>query len=107
LEPVYIWSNSGTGGNQVGLNAESADPCGNNQLLSNYIQAGRDYKLEPKPGYVKYTYPHPLRSSASPSRQTVGPTPSSQHDLNKRNERKAKKIKTWKWGRAKENSVND
>ena len=49
-EPVYIWNNSGTGGNQLGLNAESADPCGNNQLLTNYIQAGRDYRLGPKPG---------------------------------------------------------
>jgi hypothetical protein len=36
-------------------------------LLTNYIQAGRDYKLEPKPDYVKYTYPHPLRSSISSS----------------------------------------
>jgi hypothetical protein len=67
LEPVYIWDNSGTGGNRVGLNAESEDPCGNNQLLTNYIQAGRDYKLEAKPDYVKYTYPHPLRSSISSS----------------------------------------
>jgi hypothetical protein len=36
-------------------------------LLANYIQAGRDYKLEPKPGYVKYTYPHPLRTALTQS----------------------------------------
>ena len=86
-EPIYIWGNSGTGANRVGLNAESADPCGNNQLLTNYIQAGRDYKLEPKPGYVKYTYPHPLRSSASSSPPTQSAasnaTPASPHMLHK------------------------
>jgi hypothetical protein len=77
LEPVYIWGNRGTSGNRVGLNAESADPCGNNQLLTDYIQADRDYKLEPKPGYVKFTYPHPLRSSISASqpRPSAGASP--------------------------------
>jgi hypothetical protein len=39
----------------TGLNAESTDPCGNNQLLTKYIQAGRDYNW-PKPGYAKFTY---------------------------------------------------
>jgi hypothetical protein len=77
LEPVYIWDNSGTGGNRVNLKAESEDPCGNNQLLTNYIQAGRDYKLEAKPGYVKYTYPHPLRSSISSSQPISSAAPRS------------------------------
>ena len=76
LEPVYVWNNSGTGGNHVSLNAESADPCGNNQLLTNYIQAGRDYKLEPKPGYVKFTYPHPLRTALTQSPPTSTATSS-------------------------------
>src|SRR6266542_1054474 len=87
LEPVYIWNNSGTGGNRVGLNAESADPCGNHQLLINYIQAGRDYKLEPKPGYVKYTYPHPLRTALTQSPLTsaaiLKTTPIAPHKLQK------------------------
>jgi len=76
-EPVYIWNNRGTAGNQMNLNAESEDPCGNNQLLTSYIQADRDYKLEPKPGYVKFTYPHPLRSSISASqpRPSAGASP--------------------------------
>ena len=69
-EPVYIWNNSGTGGNRVNLNAESPDPCGKSRLLTNYIQAGRDYKLEPKPGYVKFTYPHPLRTVLTQSPPT-------------------------------------
>jgi len=77
LEPVYIWHNSGNGGNQVSLNAESTDPCGNNQLLTNYIQAGRDYKLEPKPGYVKFTYPHPLRTALTQSPPTSTDTSST------------------------------
>ena len=79
-EPVYIWNNRGTAGNQVSLNAESEDPCGNNQLLTSYIQAGRDYKLEPKPGYVKFTYPHPLRSSISASQPcpSAGASPLSE-----------------------------
>jgi hypothetical protein len=76
-EPVYIWGNSGTGGNQVGLNAESADPCGNNQLLTNYIQASRDYKLEPKSGYLKFTYPHPLRTGLTQSPPTSTATSST------------------------------
>jgi hypothetical protein len=71
LEPVYIWGNSGTGGNRASLNAESDDPCGNNQLLTDYVQAGRDYKLEAKPGYVKYTYPHPLTTSRPPPPPTA------------------------------------
>ena len=62
LEPVYIWNNSGTGGNNAGLNGESDDPCGNNQQVSDYVQAGRDYVVGSKPGYAKFTYPHPLRS---------------------------------------------
>jgi hypothetical protein len=104
LEPVYLWGNSGTGGNRVGLNAESDDPCGNNQQLTYYIQAGRDYKLEPKPGYAKFTYPHPARSGFQrPPPPTARATPSSPQRIWKN---KGKKIKNWKWGKAKENSTN-
>ncbi|MEP6994244.1 MAG: IPT/TIG domain-containing protein [Acidobacteriota bacterium] len=61
LEPAYIWNNSGTGGNTASLNAETDDPCGNNQMLSDYVQADRDYYSGvAKPGYQKYTFPHPL-----------------------------------------------
>jgi hypothetical protein len=102
LEPVYIWNNTGTGANRVGLKAESDDPCGNNQQLTNYIQAGRDYKLEAKPGYQKYTHPHPLRSQ-SPPPSTANATSSSPQRVWKN---KGKKVKKWKWGRAKENSTN-
>jgi len=64
-----------------------------------YIQAGRDYKFEAKPRYVKYTYPQPLTTSRPPS----PPTPSSPQNVQKN---KGKKVKKWKWGKAKENSTN-
>jgi hypothetical protein len=73
-EPLYVWNNTGSGGNNVGLNSE-ADACGHNQHVADYIQAGRDYIIGAKPGYQKFTYPHPLRGGA-PS-PTPSPSPSS------------------------------
>jgi len=101
-EPVYIWNNGGSGGNRVDLNAESADPCGHNQPLTNYIQEGRDYKLGAKPGYAKFNYPHPLRSQ-SPPPPTENAIPSSPQRIRKN---KGEKVKKWKWGKTKENSAN-
>ncbi len=72
-EPIYIWNNTGTGGNNAGLNSESEDPCGNNQQVSDYVQLNRDYFIGPKVGYSKFTYPHPLRGGATPT-PTVTPT---------------------------------
>ena len=83
LDPVYIWDNSGTGGNRVNLNVESEDPCGNHQSLTNYVQAGRDYKLEPKPGYVKFAYPHPLRTALTQSPPTTTATAVAANKLKK------------------------
>jgi hypothetical protein len=74
-EPVYIWNNTGSGGNNTGLNAD-ADECGNNQQLANYVQQGRDYIIGPKPGYQKFTYPHPLRGVGPSPTPTPGPSPS-------------------------------
>ena len=102
-EPVYIWNNSGTGGNNVEVSQDSTDECGNNQQVADYIQAGRDYKLEPKPGYAKFTYPHPLRSSLAQPPPIPSATPNSPQ---RRQKKKGKKVKKWKWGRAKENSMN-
>jgi hypothetical protein len=64
-EPVYIWNNTGTGGNSVGLAEDDADQCGNNQHVQDYVQEGRDYIIGAKPGYQKFTYPHPLRGVAA------------------------------------------
>jgi len=104
-EPAYIWNNTGSGGNLVSLNGDP-DACGNNQQVADYIQEGRDYKLEPKPGYVKYTYPHPLRSSPSRSQLKSSAAPTSSHHFHLRKERKTKKVKTG-WGKAKKNPAND
>jgi hypothetical protein len=69
-DPVYIWGNTGTATASptfVGLNQYAPDECGNGQLISNYVHAGRDYVIgKAKPGYAKYTYPHPLRIAVSP-----------------------------------------
>jgi hypothetical protein len=75
-EPVYIWNNSGGGGNRTGLNEEDADSCGSNQHLANWVQNGRDYIIGPKPGYQKFTYPHPLRAAAPPPSPSPSPSPS-------------------------------
>lgn len=68
-DPVYIWGNTGTPTTSpmfVGLNQYSPDECGNGQLISNYVHAGRDYAVgKAKPGYAKYAYPHPLRTAVS------------------------------------------
>lgn len=104
-EPVYIWNNTGSGGNLVSLNGDP-DACGNNQQVTDYIQEGRDYKLEPKPGYAKYTYPHPLRSSPSRSQLKSSAARTSSHRFHLRKERKSKKVKTG-WGKAKKNPANE
>jgi hypothetical protein len=62
-EPIYIWNNTGTyvvaagdyGPNECGVDAGS---------IVDYFVSGRDYFLNAgaKPGWTKYTYPHPLRA---------------------------------------------
>jgi hypothetical protein len=46
------------------------DECGHGLLITDYVQSGRDYIVGAKPGYTKYTYPHPLRTEPTPA-----PTP--------------------------------
>lgn len=65
-EPLYQWNN--TGGGQYAApsyeNYSSPVPTGCDDI-SGYVQTGRDYMNASKPGYAKYAYPHPLRSTAS------------------------------------------
>ena len=70
-EPVYIWNNTGTGNftpTVSDYSCASSDACLNCSTLpsaTNYCVSSRDFVLgSPKPGYVKYTYPHPLRTGA-------------------------------------------
>lgn len=76
-DPVYIWNNTGPGAQQssfVYLSQYEPDECGNAQPITKYIQAGRDYVLAAKPGYQKFTYPHPLRSGGGGGGPTPTPT---------------------------------
>jgi hypothetical protein len=61
-DPLYIWNNSGSGANTIGLVNYDPDECGNNQQVTDYLQIDRDYFLIPRPpaNYQKFTYPHPL-----------------------------------------------
>lgn len=69
-DPVYIWGNTGGGNQTPALTEYSPDQCGGGPSISQFVQAGRDYVLGARPGYVKYPYPHPLRAGGS---QTPAP----------------------------------
>lgn len=71
-EPAYFWNNSGT--NTIQTNAltylQSDFGTGNGCIgvqdtTAAYVISGRDFffKGVGRPGYVKYTYPHPLRGN--------------------------------------------
>ena len=86
-EGIYIWNNTGAGTTDpdfLQLN-QPADQCGNGQLVSNYVQEGRDYFLSAKPGYTPYTYPHPLHTqyalSGGGGNPTPAPTPAAPQNL--------------------------
>lgn len=77
-EGVYIWNNTGAGPQNsdfIQLNQPSQDDCGNGQLVSNYVLKGRDYFLSAKPGYIPYTYPHPLHTQYALTAPSPTPTP--------------------------------
>lgn len=66
LSPVYFWGNTG-GGNYDNPSLEDYNPdeCGNNLHTADFVKKNREFYLgTPKPGYVPYTYPHPLRGGA-------------------------------------------
>jgi hypothetical protein len=63
-EPLYLWGNSDSP--TTFLSDYGGSDCASPDKTSNYLVAGRDYfdNGTAKPGYVPYTYPHPLRSLA-------------------------------------------
>ena len=69
-EPMYSWNNTNVDdGSQFGYTTSAQGGF--------TIQAGRDYfNNTPMPGYVPYTYPHPLVSNTSPT-PAPSPSPSS------------------------------
>jgi hypothetical protein len=63
-DPLYIWDNPGNPA--IGMNDHEPDEVGRDLHSADYIKQGRDYCAGvAKPGYAKYIYPHPLRSSSS------------------------------------------
>ena len=68
-EPAYIWNI--TGSSVIGISDFGfMDPfsCTGStyDTSANYIVSGRDYFANTqKPGYTKYTYPHPLRAGTT------------------------------------------
>jgi hypothetical protein len=74
LEPMYIWNQSFTpsiSDYETGQpDTCSGAPTGYDRS-SNYLVNGRDYYLGTvKPGYTKYAYPHPLRTTGRPRAPT-------------------------------------
>jgi len=61
LEPIYEWDNYNNGQDEaIGVSRTCA-------LMAEHIQEGRDfYENTPRPGYMPYTYPHPLRAGEEP-----------------------------------------
>ena len=72
LSPYYIWNCTGTG-NYTNPTPEDqvilGPPDGQGGIptdydfASDYLQAGHDWFNIAKPGYTKFTYPHPMRSN--------------------------------------------
>lgn len=67
-DPVYIWGNSGTGTPMSpGFQDYNPNECPGNNTTAQWVQASRDYVTGvAKPGYAKYTYPHPLTLGGQP-----------------------------------------
>jgi hypothetical protein len=65
-EPAYFWGNTFQG-NPINPGVVS---CSNNTVVQGgpcaHIQLGRDFFLQPRPGYTPFPYPHPMRSEDFP-----------------------------------------
>lgn len=66
-DPVYVWNNTGSGASAIGTSGADRETCGSQHSTDDFFRPGRDYFIEqgPKPGYVPYPYPHPLRATAA------------------------------------------
>jgi hypothetical protein len=66
LEPLYVWNNTGV--LEIDRLDYQPDECGNGETVVDYIRLGIEYLVgSPRPGYTKFTYPHPLRMPAAPT----------------------------------------
>ena len=73
-DPLYIWGNTGAQAINAELNPSWGNPC--NISFNTFFQWGRDGVKDgtAKPGYVPYTYPHPLLATTPPPADTTPPT---------------------------------
>jgi hypothetical protein len=81
-DPYYIWGNSGSAASLIPqFNDYSPDQCGRDYVTwttRNWQKAGRDYILgTPRPGWTRYTYPHPLSGGTSTSAAPSAPSNTS------------------------------
>ena len=75
LEPIFFWSNTGTGISPQPSSLAGTNNC-NGFGVNNYFQAGRDYIDNgniPKSGFTPYTYPHPLQAKQGDSTPPAAP----------------------------------
>lgn len=72
-EPVYQWNNTGTGAYSAPSMLNYSTPTATQDDINGYVKVGRDWLNAVKPGYSKFTYPHPLRGAADmpPSSATI------------------------------------
>lgn len=68
-DPVRIWNN--TGAQTMDASWSFGNPCG--LTFSDFWQLNRDYAFSPRPGYVKYPYPHPLLGGSTSTTTTPAP----------------------------------
>ena len=74
---MYFWNNTGSGGTSIPSTSDySPNECGSSApSTSSFVQSGRDYIVgTAKPGYSKYTYPHPLRSGSQTTPVPAAPS---------------------------------
>jgi len=80
-EGVYSWGNTGSSvgdPNFVVLDQYSPDGCCNGELVTTFLQAGRDYFVgTAKPNYSPYQYPHPLHTAFALTGTGPNPTPNA------------------------------
>lgn len=80
-DPIYIWNNTGAGQTNVGLN-DSDMSCSTGNTTATFFVRNRDYFVDgtsnpnngAKPGWARFTYPHPLRQGTGAGSSPAPPT---------------------------------
>ena len=77
-EPLYIWGN--TGSYAATTSDYGGSDCASPDSTANYVVSGRDYfnNGTAKPGWSKFTYPHPLRTGSAPTQTAPAVTSNPQ-----------------------------